>query len=114
MRSPNTAISHAAVRAFARIGKKAAITWPKTADPDSILRYADALRDSGATAEAMRHYKLMLARSEPHLQCAAIVGIARIGSPEAAAAIHPMLKSANSRVRITAVNAWKAMAARPA
>ncbi len=114
MRSPNEAIAIAASRAFGRIGKKAAtVNWPKSAEPDSVLRYADGLRDSGNAADALRIYKTMLARTEEHLQCAAIVGIAKIGSAEAAAAIHSMLKNTNSKVRITAQQAWNRMAASP-
>ena len=114
MRSTNETIAIAGARAFGRIGKKVAtVNWPKTVEPDSILRYADGLRDSGNAADALRVYKTMLARTEEHLQCAAIVGIARMGSPEAAAAIHPMLKNSNARVRITAQQAWRRMAASP-
>jgi len=114
MRSPNEPTALAAARAFGRIGRKAAtVSWPKNVEPDSILRYADGLRDSGNSPDALRIYKTMLTRTEEHLQCAAIVGIAKIGSPEAAAAIHPLLKTDNSRVRITAQQAWRRMAASP-
>ncbi|MBL8176307.1 MAG: hypothetical protein JNK48_16650 [Bryobacterales bacterium] len=114
MRSPNEALALAAARAFGRIGKKAAtVPWPKNVEPDSVLRYADGLRDAGNAADALRIYKTMLARTEEHLQCAAIVGIAKVGSPEAAATLQPILKNANSRVRITAQQAWRRMAAGP-
>lgn len=110
MRSPNEPTALAAARAFGRIGKKAAtVQWPKNAEPDSILRYADGLRDAGNTADALRIYKTMLARAEDHLQCAAIVGIAKLGTPEAAATLHPMLKNSNSKVRLTAQQSWRAM-----
>ena len=110
MKSSNADVSLAASRAFGRIGKKAAVTWARNTEPDSVLRYADGLRDSGNAADAMRVYKTMLSRPEEHLQCAAIIGIARIGSSEAAATIHPLLKSSNRKVRITAANAWRGMA----
>ena len=120
MRSPNKDISVAASRAFGRIGKKPA-TAPKYPDSglsfqqtvdvnDAQLRYADAQAKQGATAEALRVYKTFLDRPEEHLQCAAIVGIAKLGTPEAAATIQPKLSSTERKVRITAANAWKAMA----
>lgn len=110
MRSSNADLANAGARAFARIGKKALVTWPKAAETDTVVRYANALRDSGNSADAMRLYKMLLARPEPHLQCAAITGLSKMGSADAASAIFPQLKSANSRVRITASNAWKGMA----
>lgn len=111
MKSGNAELAGAGARAFGRIGKKqASVSWPANVDPDAVLRYADGLRDSANAGDAMRIYKTMLGRPEEHLQCAAIIGISRIGSPEAAAAIHPMLKSANRKVRITAANAWRTMA----
>lgn len=120
MRSSNKDIFVAASRAFGRIGKKLAAT-PKYPDAglsfqqtvevnDAQLRYADAQAKSGAATEALRVYKTFLDRPEEHLQCAAIVGIAKLGTPEAAAAIQPKLSSTNSKVRITAANAWKSMA----
>ena len=60
--------------------------------------------------EATRIYRMALERPEAHLQCAGIIGIAKLGTPEAATAIFPKLKSANRTVRITAENAWRGMA----
>ncbi|MCZ2147547.1 MAG: hypothetical protein LC126_07210 [Bryobacterales bacterium] len=112
MRSPIASIAGAAVSAFGRIGKKpaGAFQWPKGADVDAVLRYADHQREQGNGAEAMRIYKAVIARPEEHLQCAAVIGLARLGAPEAAAALYPMLKSGNRKVRLTAAKAWKGMA----
>ena len=121
MRSPNSRIAVAGVRAFGRIGKKPAAPpdypdaaalsgWQKIDRMDSILRYADAQVKEGNAAEAMPVYAIALERPEEHWQCAAIIGIAKIGTPEAAATIFPKLKSDNSTVRITAEKAWKGMA----
>jgi HEAT repeat protein len=121
MRSANREIALAAAKAYGRIGKKstAAVRWPdptplsewhKIEHADSLLRFADAQREEGNNAEAMRLYKQALGRPEPHLQCAAVIGIARIGTAEAAAAIFPLLQSKNRRVRITAEKAWSGMA----
>jgi HEAT repeat protein len=120
MRSTNKDISVAASRAFGRIGKKIAaapkypesgLSFQQTVDVnDAQMRYADGQASQGAKAEALRVYKTFLDRPEEHLQCAAIVGIAKLGTPEAAAAIQPKLSSTDRKVRITAMNAWKAMA----
>jgi HEAT repeat protein len=112
MRSPNANISGAAVSALGRIGKKpaGAFQWPKGADVDAMLRYADHQREQGNGAEAMRIYQAVMGRPEEHLQCAAVIGLARLGTPEAAAAVYPMLKSGNRKVRLTAAKAWKGMA----
>jgi HEAT repeat protein len=120
MRSANKDISVAASRAFGRIGKKL-VTAPKYPDSglsfaqtvdvnDAQLRYADAQAKQGAGSEALRVYKTFLDRPEEHLQCAAIIGIAKIGTPEAAATIYPKLSSTDRKVRITAANVWKSMA----
>jgi hypothetical protein len=111
MKSGNTELAAAGARAFGRIGKKQmTVAWPNNVEPDAVLRYADGLRESNNPADAIRIYRTMLGRQEEHLQCAAIIGLARVGSPEAATAIHPLLKSMNRKVRITAANAWRAMA----
>lgn len=112
MRSGKASISAAAVSAFGRIGKKpaGAFQWPKGADVDAMLRYADHQREQGNGAEAMRIYKAVMGRPEEHLQCAAVIGLARLGTPEAAAAVYPLLKSGNRKVRLTAMKAWKGMA----
>jgi HEAT repeat protein len=120
MRSPNKDISVAASRAFGRIGRKLAaapkypdsgLSFQQTTDVnDAQLRYADAQAKHGATAEALRVYKTFLDRPEEYLQCAAIIGIAKLNTPEAAATIQPKLSSTNHKVKITAEHAWKAMA----
>lgn len=121
MRSSDTAIAVAAAKALGRIGHKPASEpafpdaarlneWQKTEVMDSRLRYADARVRKGDSAEGLRIYREALDATEEHWQCAAIVGIARIGTVEAAEAIFPKLKSGNSTVRITAQNAWKSMA----
>ena len=121
MRSPNKDIAVMGARAFGRIGKKPA-TAPRYPDTkalsdtqatdvmDGMLRYADAQVKEGNMAEAMAVYKGALERPQEHWQCAAVIGLARIGSADAAAAILPKLKSDNRTVRITAENAWKSMA----
>jgi HEAT repeat protein len=118
MKSSNKDISVAASRAFGRIGKKQAqepkfpqggLTFQQNNDViDSQLRFADAQAKHGGTAEAMRIYKTFLDRPEEHLQCAAIIGLAKLGTPEAKAAIQPKLASPISKVRITAEHAAKA------
>jgi HEAT repeat protein len=122
MRSSNKDIAVAGARAFGRIGRKPSGqmpalsvtgTWDQIEYADSQLRYAEGRARDGDAAEALRVYRAALDRPEEHLQCAAVVGIAKLGTPEAAAAIMPKLKSSNSKVRITATNAWKGMAARP-
>jgi HEAT repeat protein len=113
MRSPAKAMQEAGGRALARIGKRPAdrpLVWNVNTDPDNLLRFADARRDQGLAAEAIGIYKSMLARSEEHLQCAAVVGLAKTATPEAAAALLPALKHRNARVRLTAQQAWKRMA----
>jgi hypothetical protein len=121
VRSANPEIRVAGARAFGRIGAKppgeiprvddAQLTGTQKADVvDAILRYADNQAREGNAAEAMRVYRQGLERPEPHLQCAAIVGISKLGTADAAAAIFPKLKSPNRTVRITAENAWRSMA----
>jgi len=119
MRSPNREIAMAAIKAFGRIGKTAEpiktpefeslSDWEKIEFVDSFLRYADAQVAQGNLGEAWKIYKVALGREEEHWQCAAIIGIAKMGTPEAAAAIFPKLKSRSNTVRITAENAWNAM-----
>ncbi len=121
MRSPSKEIAAAGVRAFGRIGRrpigpirppdeKTLSDWERVDQIDSLLRYADAQAREGAAAEALRVYRTALDRPEEHWQCAAIIGIAKIGTAEAAAAILPKLKSPHRNVRIAAANAWKRMA----
>ena len=112
MRSANPEIAHAAVRAYARIGRRgSAPQWPMAVPEvaDNILRFADAQAAQGNGAEALKQYKLVLGRAEEHLQCAAIIGLGKLNTPEASALIHPFLKSGERNVRITAQRVWKAM-----
>lgn len=121
MRSADNEVAMAGIRAFGRIGKKPPAAprfpepaglseWQKTDRLDSMLRYADEQVKQGNPAEAMRVYRIALDRPEEHWQCAAVIGIAKIGTPEAAATIFPKLKSGNRTVRLTAKRAWQAMA----
>jgi len=121
MKSTNAELALAGLKAYGRIGKKPAVApripdaktltpWQATEHADSLLRYADAQARAGNPAEAMRIYKTALDRSEEHYQCAAVIGLAKLGTADAAAAILPKLKSANARVRITARHAWQSMA----
>jgi HEAT repeat protein len=123
MASPNTEIALAGMKALARIGRKPAgllrppdyeslSAWQKVEFADSALRYADAQVQRGNTAEALKLYQLALSTPEEHLQCAALIGIAKIGTAEAAAAIFPKLSSGSSTVRITAEKAWNTFTAR--
>ena len=120
-RSGDKAIAVAGAKAFARIGPKSISAFPlpseaglnetqKTELLDSRLRFADAQLEQGNPAAALETYKAMLERSEEHLQCAAIVGIAKIATAEAAAILMHKMKSANRNVRITAQKAWKGLA----
>ena len=121
MRSPNKDIAVAAMKAFGRIGRKPSAAprfpdaaglsdWQKIEHMDSLLRYADAQVSQGNHAEAMKFYRIAFDRPEEHWQCAAIIGIAKMGTPEAATVIFPKLSSGNRTVRITAENAWKGIA----
>jgi HEAT repeat protein len=120
MQSPNAEIAMAAMKALARIGVKPSVSlsppstgalteWQLLEYADSTLRYAAALARQGAAADAVKLYQIALARPEEHLQCAAIVGIARIGTAEAAALIFPKLKSSDPKVRRTAQKAWDSL-----
>jgi HEAT repeat protein len=105
MTNRNPEIATAATRAFGRIGIKPAtpVVFPTTQSFDNLdaqLRLAEATKN-------LALYKTFLDHPLEHIQCAAIIGIAKIGTPEAAAAIHPKLKSTNVKVRITAQNSWK-------
>jgi HEAT repeat protein len=120
MNSKNPDIAIAGFRALARIGRKPAAglrppraeslnAWQKFDHTDSLLRYADEQVKRGNPQDALKIYKDLLQREEEHVQCAAIVGLSKTGTPEAAAAIFPKLKSDNHTVRITAAKAWDAM-----
>ncbi len=121
MRSPNKDIAIAGARAIARIGPASGAApafpaeaelseWQKTERMDSLLRYADAQADAGNAAGALTVYRAALDLPQEHLQCAAIVAIGKLGTPEAAALLMPKLKSPIRNVRITARNTWKKIA----
>jgi hypothetical protein len=121
MKSANAELALAGLKAYGRIGKKPAVVprmpdaktltpWQATEHADSLLRFADAQARAGNSADAVRFYKTALDRSEEHYQCAAVIGLAKLGTAEAAAVILPKLKSASSKVRITAQQAWQSMA----
>ena len=121
MRSADKDVALAGSRAFARIGRKPATAikfpdttglpeWQKTDHMDSMLRYADAQAQQGNLVDATRIYKQAMDRPEEQWQCAGVIGIAKMGTPEAAAAIFPKLKSGDRKVRITAQNAWNGIA----
>jgi hypothetical protein len=111
MRSTNADLAMAGANALGRIGRKgaAAAKFPDGAW-DAQLRYADGLREQGNHADAMRIYKSAMERPESHLQCAGIVGIAKIKTADAAAAIFPKLQSKDRTVRATAMQAWRGLA----
>jgi HEAT repeat protein len=111
--SPNLDIAMAALKASGRIGQspgkapkgpdyKSLTPFQQVEYADSILRYADAMAPQGKQDEAIGLYQRALDAPEEHLQCAAIVGLAKMRSPKAAALIEPKLKSENRNVRITA------------
>jgi HEAT repeat protein len=121
MGSQNVEIVMAGLKSTARIGKKPSVNvmppnyeslsgWQRIEYTDSALRYADDQVRRGDIAEAVKYYKDFLARPEEHLQCAAIIGLSKTGSPEAAGLIFTKLKSPNNTVRITARKAWDSMA----
>jgi HEAT repeat protein len=119
--SKDIGIAMAGMKATARIGKKPTVEvkppnydslsgWQKVEYTDSILRFADEQVRRGATQDAIKHYRDILNRPEEHLQCAAIIGLSKTNTPEAASLIFTKLKSDNDTVRITAGKAWAAMA----
>jgi HEAT repeat protein len=119
--SPNAEIMMAGLESTARIGKKPSFNvkppryealtgWQKVEYTDSTLRYADDQVRRGNTEGVIKYYRDFLNRPEEHLQCAAIIGLSKTGTPEAAGLIFPKLKSGNNNVRITARKAWAAMA----
>jgi hypothetical protein len=119
--SKNMDIAMAGMKAAARIGKKPTVEvkapnydslsgWQKVEYTDSVLRFADDQLRRGAIDDAIQHYRGFLNRPEEHLQCAAIIGLSKTNTPEAASLIFTKLKSDNNNVRITATKAWAAMA----
>ena len=122
MRSSDSTLAMAGMKAWARIGTSGGMDvtfpetdslseWQKIEFDDSQLRYADAQLDRGNADEAQAIYTEALGRDEEHLQCAAIIGLANVGSAEAAAAIFPKLSSDDNTVRLTARQAWARLAA---
>lgn len=108
MANANKEISLAATKALGRIGVKpaAAVVFPAEQSFDNLdaqLRLAEATRNFAALKGFLEH-------PLEHIQCAAIIAIAKLGSPEAAATIHAKLRSPIRNVRITAQNAWKSFA----
>jgi len=104
----------------ARIGKKPSADpkrpdynslsgWQKVEYADSALRYADDQVRRGNSGEAIKIYRDVLNSPQEHLQCAAIIGLSKTNTPEAAGLIFTKLKSDNNTVRITAGKAWAAM-----
>ena len=125
MRSSNTTIAMAGMKAAARIGAPtpgdlrlpdydSLSDWQKIEYTDSMLRYADAQLARGDAEHASRLYRQALDSEEEHLRCAAIIGLAKVDTAEAAAAIYPELGSDDNTVRITAQKAWAAMSKRAA
>ena len=117
MGSADQGMAMAGMKAWARIGTSTGeeidfpdmddlSAWEKVEFSDSMLRYADAQVEKGNTEEGERIYREALDSEEGHMQCAGIVGLAKIGTSAAAAAIFPKLSSADSTVRITAQQAW--------
>jgi hypothetical protein len=110
-RSTNAAIATAAIKAAARIGKGPLPQIPEGPErADAVLRFAEAQAAQGNTAEALRLYKSLINDPAPHVQCAAVIGLSKLRTADAATAILPKLKSDNATVRITAKSAWKSMA----
>lgn len=99
------------MKAAARIGRAPVPQIPEGPErADAVLRFAEAQLKEGNAGEALRLYKTLLDdAAAPHVQCAAVIGLARLRSAEAAAAILPKIKSPDSTVRITAQAAWKSM-----
>ncbi len=121
MRSANKEIAIAGAKAFARIGSKPAAPpsfppeaglsdWQKMERMDSMLRYAEAQAKAGNAADAMAIYKVALEQAQEHVQCAAIIGIGKLATAEAAGLLLPKLKSPIRNVRITAQKTWKGIA----
>lgn len=121
MRSSDTTLAMAGMKSWARIGTSGGMDvtfpetdslseWQKIEFDDSQLRYADAQLERGNAGEAQAIYMEALDREEEHLQCAAIIGLANVGSAEAAAAIFPKLSSGDNTVRLTARQAWDRLA----
>ena len=121
MQSSDLTVALAGMKAWGRIGigTESGVTFPETDGltdwqriefDDSLLRFADAQVEKGNPEEATGIYLRNLARDEEHLQCAAIIGLAQIGTAKAVAAIFPKLRSDNNTVKLTARQAWERLA----
>ena len=120
MKSQNTKVAMAGMRAIARIGKRPSVdvkppdlnslsAADQTEFLDSALRYADAQVQQGNLEDAGKIYLFALNREEAHIQCAAIIGMAKVPAPQAVEAISTKLTSSSSQVRITAEKALAAL-----
>ena len=117
MKSSDMSIAMAGMKAWARIGTStgaeidfpeldALSEWQRIEFDDCLLRFAEGQLEKGNPDEAMAIYLRSLDREEEHLQCAAIIGLAKIGTARSAAAIFPKLRSENNTVMRTAQQAW--------
>jgi HEAT repeat protein len=110
MRSTNAAIAAAGAKAAARIGKAPTPQFPQGPErADNVIRFAEWQAREGNPAEASRLFKSLLDDPAAHVQCAAVIGLSKLRTADAAAAILPKTKSTDRTVRITARNAWKSM-----
>lgn len=120
MTSSNLDLAMAAMKALGRIGADPGrglklpryedlTPFQKTEFNDAVLRFADGMVERGATGIAIELYRTGLDKPEEHVQCAAIVGLAKTGSAQAAELIRPKLESQQRNVRITAQKALKAL-----
>ena len=121
IRSEDKGIGVAAAKALARIAPDIA-DFPALASEvgltetqqteliDSRLRFADSQAKAGNKSTALDFYKSILTRNEEQFQCAAIVGIGKLGTADGAALLLPKTKSSNRNVRMTAQKVWKGMA----
>ena len=91
MGSGDPVIAIAGMKAWGRIGtstgsdpvfpeRDSLTEWQGIEFDDSMLRYADAQVEKGDAGEAASIYLEALDREEEHLQCAAIIGLANIGT----------------------------------
>ncbi len=71
-------------------------------NPDSKVRIAE----KASPGLAIALYKELLAQPQEHLQCAALVGLGKIGTAQAAQLVFPFLKSPDRKVRLTAAQVW--------
>jgi hypothetical protein len=108
MASNNPGIKAAGEWALGRIGPAGVSAMPQ--EPHAQLRYIEGVLAQGNRTLALSLYKKMLERPEEHLQCAALVGLGKVGTADAAQAVFPKLKSADRKVRITAQQVWNRFA----